>query len=161
MKKILKGRDKVKKYCKIVIYTLLVILTMSYIFSNSLQSSEISNGRSGKIVEFISSIINNKIPKETLNIIIRKLAHGTEFAILGVFLGLLTYEISKLRKQAIISFPLLISLCTAVTDEFIQSFNNRSESIKDILIDFGGAISGLLIISLVLLLIKKYRRIRF
>ena len=146
-----------KKYYKIVIYTLLVILTISYIFFNSFQPSEISNARSGKIVEFISIIINNKIPKETLNIIIRKLAHGTEFAVLGIFLGLLTREISKKRKQIMISFPLLISLCTAATDEFIQSFNNRSESITDVIIDFGGAISGLLILSLILLLAKKLK----
>lgn len=150
-----------KKYYKIIIYSILVILTMSYIFSNSFQSSEVSNGRSGTIVEFISSIINNKIPKETLNIIIRKLAHGTEFAILGIFLGLLTREISKKLGHVMISFPLLVSLCTAVADEFIQSFNNRSESINDILIDFGGAIYGLLFISLILFLTKKLRYIRF
>lgn len=150
-----------KKYYKIIIYALLVVCAVGYIFSNSIQPSQISNGRSGTIVEFISKLLNNKIPKETLNIIIRKLAHGTEFAILGIFLGLLTYEISKLRKQAMISFPLLFSLCIAVTDEFIQSFNDRTESVKDVIIDFSGAICGLLIISLVLLLIKKYRRIRF
>lgn len=148
-----------KMYYKIIIYAVLVFCTIGYIFSNSIQPVDESKEKSENVTEIISPIVDpdNKIPEEELDKTVRKFAHGIEFSVLGIFLGLLTFEISKKRRQIMISFPLLVALCTAVADEFIQSLNDRGDLVKDILIDFGGALTGLLIVSLIIWLIKKLK----
>ena len=52
---------------------------------------------------------------------------------------------------------LFFALLCAVADEFLQSFTGRTSSVRDVLIDFGGAVSGLL---LSMLLIRGVDRLR-
>lgn len=149
-----------KKYALLIVYVLLTLLIVGYIFSNSFQTVAASSERSGRVMKIVEPIINPKgtLSTEEVHKIVRKLAHGTEFAVLGIFLSLTAYEIFKLRKRILISFPLLMALCTAVTDEFLQSFNDRSPQISDVLIDFSGAVLGMVFVTLVLFLYSKVRQ---
>ena len=89
---------------------------------------------------------------------IRKLAHGVEFCILGCCMGGLLYSINAVYQHYNLFMMLFVLLSTAVIDEYIQSFMGRTSSVKDILIDFGGAVVGVLLVVIIMTMHKKYRR---
>lgn len=73
---------------------------------------------------------------------VRKIAHFTEYAILGGLLVLLF----RIRRVRLILLPWLIGTLYAVTDEWHQSFlPGRSCDPKDVLIDACGVLIGVLI----------------
>ncbi|MBQ4516711.1 MAG: VanZ family protein [Clostridia bacterium] len=146
-----------KKYSRIIIFALCVVLTLAYIFSNSLKSQEKSNDTSTKITEQIKPIIDpkNKIPTKELNHKLRKTAHCIEFGVLGIFLALLFDSIKKCFDKTDIFAPLMFALSAAVTDEYIQTFNDRGSQVEDILIDFSGAIFGLFLVFIFAMVLHK------
>ena len=76
---------------------------------------------------------------------IRKLAHATEFAALGV----LTSAYAEVRgKKLHRSWPsiMLSGVLTALLDETIQIFNGRTSAVRDVWIDSGGFALGMLLI---------------
>lgn len=111
----------------------LIVVWMIFIFIMSSFNADISSNQSGFIVNIISNIFNiNNI--DLLTLIIRKLAHFTEYFILG----LLLYNYNKNILKAII-----ICFIYAISDEVHQLFIiGRSFQIKDILIDTLGSICG-------------------
>lgn len=140
-----------------MIFALCVILTMVYIFSNSLKSQEKSNDTSTKITEQIKPIIDpeDKIPTKELNHKLRKTAHCIEFGVLGIFLALLFDGIKKCFNKTDVFAPLMFALSTAVADEYIQTFNDRGSQVEDVLIDFGGAIAGLILVFIFSMVLYK------
>ncbi|MBR3997128.1 MAG: VanZ family protein [Clostridia bacterium] len=82
---------------------------------------------------------------QTLSKITRKLAHGVEFCILGSSVGGLMVSLKPVLRRCPVFMMLFFLLGTAVTDEFIQSFTGRTSNVKDIIIDFSGAIIGMLL----------------
>lgn len=81
-----------------------------------------------------------------LNVIVRKLAHVSEYAALSVplYLFFSTFEINKSMK---IIFPFSVSVFYAATDEFHQLFvEGRSGQIRDVMIDSIGAVLGIIFI---------------
>ena len=128
--------------------TVFVILCTALIFSFSLKSREESAKDSNFVVDIIKPIIEKvfgSVP-ENLGLIIRKLAHMTEFCILSVFTALLAVKIYKYKNKALFGFAAFYVLAVAVSDEFIQYFSGRGSSVVDVVIDFSGATIGFLII---------------
>ncbi len=148
---------ELKQYAWITILILGILLNMACIFSQSLKSQEASNATSQTITEKIQPIVDpqNKIPPERFNHGLRKTAHVVEFAALGALLGLLFHQIGKLKKSRYISCPLLLTLLTAVADEWIQSFHDRGSQVVDILIDLGGGTLGIALIWIILILFTE------
>ncbi len=144
----------------IVIFALLSALCLGYIFYNSSQSGDVSNKKSGGIAKTIQKIIDpdKKIDEENFHEGVRKTAHFVEFSVLGVCLGGLFISIYYKYKKKYFSLPLLLSLLSAVTDEFIQTFTERTSKVTDVLVDFGGAATGLGTALLCLLAICFTRR---
>ena len=130
-----------------------VVLVLCFIYGNSLQNGEESMQTSDAVVEVVKPIVDPKdqIEDETFSTIVRKLAHFTEFfllgmAICGVMLSARAYpRLASVRA----SEALLFALLCAVADEFLQSFTGRTSSVRDVLIDFGGALCGMLLTMLV------------
>lgn len=91
-------------------------------------------------VSFIKNMTKNE-----LDHLIRKFAHGFEFALLGLALCLL-FSIFNIKRYNVIIYSLFLVLFTAVVDETIQlKIPNRGSSTMDVLIDFcGGIISCIL-----------------
>ena len=54
-------------------------------------------------------------------------------------------RLASVRASELLFFALLC----AVADEFLQSFTGRTSSVRDVLIDFGGALCGMLLTMLV------------
>lgn len=132
---------------KKIINTILTLIWMILIFTMSSFNATESSNQSNFIVDIISNIINiNNI--ELLSLIIRKLAHFTEYFILGIFVYNAVNSYNKKTYSAII-----ICILYAISDEIHQIFvPGRSCQILDILIDSIGSITGIHIT----ILLNKY-----
>lgn len=135
---------------KKIISFIVLILWMIVIFSFSSADANKSTGTSDKVIttmiEIKDKITNNETPNNEKEIIvknssfyIRKIAHITEYLILGflMFNLLNQYSVTK------IYYAIGLSILYSCTDEFHQLFiNGRSGSIKDVLIDSIGILIG-------------------
>lgn len=140
-----------KRQNRLVFFIILSVLVLCFIFSNSLQSGPESNAQSGRVAQWLQPILNpfGRIPADTFHKIVRKLAHFTEFAALGVCLFGWVCNLSKQPKRP----WLLAGMCAlpaAVADETIQRFTGRTAMLRDVLLDASGAAFGIIITALLL-----------
>ena len=75
---------------------------------------------------------------------LRKLAHFGEFALLGLELAGLFF-LNRGRSFKSVCLSALCALAAASADETIQLFSGRAAMLKDVLLDFSGALTGILI----------------
>ena len=108
-------------------WRVLCALWIAAIFLHSLMPAELSKAESGGLLAWLAVLF----PGLTHHLL-RKLAHFSEFAVLGVLLS----QCFRVR----VSRPLLAGLLCALCDETIQLFvPGRSGEIRDLWIDFAGA----------------------
>lgn len=115
-----------------------VLGLLLFIWSNSAMSGTDSSGMSDKVIVLLERLFGpvTNLPKVTW--FIRKLAHMSEFALLGFCLGWFWYLWQKPGKETF-SLPLLCGLMTACVDETIQIFSpGRNSSLRDVWIDMSG-----------------------
>lgn len=125
---------KNKRNLIIVIIWMLIIFIMSSF--NSTQSSNQSNF----IVDIIANIFNIT-NTSTLSIIIRKLAHYTEYLILGI----LVINLNNNKNKGLY-LSVIVCFLYAISDELHQSFvPGRRCQLVDVTIDFIGALTGIFI----------------
>lgn len=141
------------------LFLILGILTTIFIFYLSFQtginSSEISNKITISLYNFLK--LENKIQLEQFHTIIRKLAHFSEFFILGIFWSL--YYLTKNKKKLPLSNTMIHGLITAIVDEVIQTFiPGRSGEVFDVLIDFSGVLLSVIFIVVIKMIIKIKKR---
>ena len=124
---------------------LLVALMVIFIFSNSAASAGTSNGMSLTVSEWVRPVLNTVgLHPETdfLNFVIRKLAHFSEYALLGCLIAV-AYRLqpwSWMKSKA----ALLPFFINPVLDENLQRFSaGRSCELRDMLIDSAGMAAGL------------------
>ena len=129
--------------------TLLLIATVCFIWSNSMVSREGSASLSRRITAWLNGI---GIP--VTHYFVRKAAHFCEFGLLGCELMLLLGLGSGVRLQSL-SNAAFAALLTAVTDETIQIFSDRGSQVQDVELDFSGALTGILFVSLLILIQKR------
>ncbi len=134
---------------------LLLSATIAFIWFNSFLGREDSASLSRMIYEWLLSV-GIPIPSEHF---IRKLAHFCEYGLLGCELTALFWLRSGLRFQSLCNSA-FAALLTAVTDETIQIFSGRGSALTDVLLDFSGAVTGILFMSLLIHLIGKRTRQR-
>ncbi len=88
-----------------------------------------------------------------LNKIVRKVAHFAEFALLGFLASALLLHLRRrwkwLRRWMTWVFPTVFCLLYAISDEVHQIFSNRGPAVKDVLIDFAGAVAGIILIQVI------------
>ena len=143
----------------IVLFVLISLLLTCYIFSNSLQKPVDSNNKSNTISDKLQSIIDPefKIEKKDFRKYTRKAAHFIEFAALGISLAIVFLCVYIKNSKLFVSLPLFLVLSVAVIDEFIQNFNGRTSCLKDVLIDFSGSISGILIVFTIAIICRRMK----
>lgn len=130
-----------KRYKYVIIFSFVSIITVAFIFGNSIKSSEASNEISGSIAEELYALFD-EVDYDLFHKIVRKTAHFLEFSVLGVFLSLTMMSFYQISGATHVSVVLFISLFVAVADEFIQSFTDRTSAVADVLIDFSGSLFG-------------------
>jgi len=150
-----------------IILSILLLCTFVLIFGFSSQDGEKSGGISQKITQVITSNINSiqeleKIEKEEvlnkIEYVVRKLAHFSIYAVVGILLmGLLcTYEIENNKR---ILITVIVGMLYAVSDEIHQGFiPGRSPQFTDVLIDTFGVITGALCSMIILKKRKIYEK---
>lgn len=145
-----------------IISSLLLIGWMGLIFYLSHQNADDSSLLSGGLIEKVIGFLFPDISVEalenlvvSLQFIVRKGAHFTIYAVLGVlsFITFITYNAMPLALRTFLS--LLVSVVYSVSDEYHQTFvKGRSGELRDVLIDSAGALLGI-ILSLVIYVIHK------
>ena len=136
---------------KKVILTTLTILWMGLIFilsnDTATESKEKSNTIIDKTVYKICQVVSNDCKKREVrnkySYIIRKIAHFTEYFILGVLV------IFTLREYGIknVFMPILFCIIYASSDEIHQLFiKGRTGSIIDVIIDSSGSLTSILLL---------------
>lgn len=133
---------------KKVLYWLLLIFWMIIIFSFSAQSGDQSNGLSWSVAERLSGLLKIQSGAELFELMhhfIRKAAHFTEYAILGVLWNLALSSYPKLESKRWL-IALGASAAYAGFDELHQYFiGGRTAAVLDVIIDTSGAFFGILV----------------
>ena len=142
-----------------ILYILLGLIVF-FIWDNSMQNGGSSDGFSLLFAETLTPIVN-KLGFHgniwILNRIVRKLAHLTEFTILG---SLLYTILRRYITYGTVIKTIGLGMFIACLDEFIQLFSpGRSSQFSDILIDTVGVITGILVVKLVYYI--RYKRSTF
>ena len=131
-----------------ILYIVLCLIVF-FIWDNSLQNGGTSDGFSLIFAKWIAPIAN-KLGFYgniwALNRIIRKLAHLTEFTILG---GVLYVVLRRYIEYGTVVKTIGVGIVIASLDEFIQLFSlGRSYKLFDVLIDTVGIIIGISVVKL-------------
>ena len=127
------------KWMTVLRYVLIVLIiaTVLFIFIQSMLPKDKSKEESDAVGGIISEIIPPDTPAgEYVQKNIRKIAHFTEFAVLGAEVAL--YLILFMPKIRYMLFAYPTALILAFFDESIQIFSGRGPSISDVWIDFFG-----------------------
>lgn len=140
---------------KIRLWLFIVICNILFIWGNSLLPGSVS----GAISKFVSYVVYQVILGQP-NVgggghgLMRKVAHFTEFACLGVFLSRFLFWFEKRRIYALAG-AFLVACC----DETIQRFvPNRGPSFKDVMIDTSGAVVGMLLLFVGYACVKRHKK---
>lgn len=137
-----------------IIFTIGVLASIAFIFSNSLESGAISSERSQAVMHYMNAILDRIGLGPVSEHSVRKLAHFAEYCLEGMLLTL-CLRVYTARFVRHISWPLLGGLLTAVTDETIQKYvSGRSSQLTDVWIDFAGIVAGLMVALVILLIVR-------
>jgi len=148
-----------KRKYRLVLFAILSLLVLCFIFGNSLQGGEASNAVSGGVSSWLKPILDpfDLISDVFFHILVRKLAHFTEFAALGFCLTGMVLNMNVTTKQRRY-LPALWAFLAACTDETIQRFTGRTSAFKDVCIDFSGAVFGIMLVWVIVWLWRKGKR---
>lgn len=141
---------------------------MAVIFCFSARDADESEKDSYRVGLAVGKIIvsdfNQKTEEEQLEFAkkidypVRKTAHATEYAVLGILLLGVFYN-GNSKKIKNVSLPLIISILYASTDEIHQLFvPGRSGKPFDVMIDGCGAFVGIIITMLIIKLINNHHK---
>ncbi len=145
-----------------LIFMILSLIWMVVIFCFSSRDADESEKDSYKVGLTVGKIVipdfEEKSEVEQLEFAqkidhsVRKAAHATEYAILGMLLVGVFYPMGKLG----LLLPFILSALYAVTDEIHQVFvPGRDGNATDVMIDSSGALIGVLILFIIIFLKKK------
>lgn len=158
----------IKKF--IVIILLILSLGGMYYFSS--QNGEISTKQSNSVIDIVDEIRQEVTLKDDklINIkekifnklkiygnksyVVRKIAHFSIYACIGIAITLFIYLFSnKIFLSAILAF--ILSIAYALFDEYRQlSVDGRAGSLKDVFIDSMGALTGIACIFIILVMCR-------
>lgn len=146
-----------KKSVLLICVLILTVGWMLLIFGFSSQSGTESQGLSSLLAKPLTKLLmqfgRERSAEEeaafyaNVELVVRKIAHLTEFAVLGGLLTLL-FQCLRIRK---LSWPLLGGVMYAALDEWHQSFTpGRTSAWTDVLIDSCGVLIGVFICSCII-----------
>ena len=133
------------------LFTALILVNLALIWGNSLMTGEDSGSLSGGIVEWLSRFLP-MIGTEAGHHFLRKAAHFSEFALLGILTGTRRISGGNVLTLSLSGFGLAV----ACIDETIQLYvPGRGSSLIDVWIDSAGFVTGLLLVMFGYTLIRK------
>ena len=142
-----------KDKLKAIILIIMTLCVVAFIFMHSLTPATLSAEESGAVTDWLT----NLIPFQLTDHIVRKMAHFTEYSVLGFLTSFTVYSFKK--PTGGIFIKLFVTLFTAVIDETIQlNVPGRSGQVTDVLLDFSGAVTGIIVSTLLILIYLLYKK---
>ena len=149
-----------KKYLAIITWTIISLVLVCFIFSNSFAckevSIELSRGITDLLYDCVKSIL--KLSFDEFHGLVRKVAHFVEFALFGASVWMTMDSARNLGRRFNVETVLFLSLTVAVIDEFIQSFTGRGSAVGDVILDFAGALFGIVITAVIIHLANRKKQ---
>lgn len=144
----------------IAVVSVLLVLTLAFIWRNSMESIPESQAKSLDLVAILKPILEPIIGEgKVTDHFVRKTAHFCEFALLGAELRLLFLLLGFGTVQGHMN-ALFAALAAGVTDETIQYFYDRGSMVLDVVLDFCGAFFGALVLLLIALGVRHREKRR-
>lgn len=129
----------------------LLIAVLVFIWGNSILPGEVSQDFSDWVKSLLAPVFSGGGSGSGGSGLLRKIAHYTEFTVLGILLGWL---FGMLRRGKLL--PVGCGVTAACVDETIQFFvPGRSPGLKDVVIDSLGVLTGLILLWIGHTIIKK------
>lgn len=131
-----------------------------FIWGNSIRTATQSAQQSGTVLMWVAPMLRGwEIPMEVGHTLLRKLAHVSEYGLLGSLwateLWLGRYD----QRGRCVAIRLGFCMLTAFLDETIQLFvPGRSGEVRDIWIDTSGALLGILVVCMIGYVINRKNR---
>lgn len=153
-------RSRTKRNGSRIVWYILTILMILFIFLQSMMNADVSHNESAGLTSVVNSWLSTiGINFQLANGFLRKFAHFFEYAVLGGFTACVAWTYVHTPKKHIFKM-MFVCLATAVADEFIQLYSpGRAGLITDVVLDFSGALSGILIMLLLFFIYRKIRKI--
>ncbi|MCD7928482.1 MAG: VanZ family protein [Oscillospiraceae bacterium] len=146
--------------CLVGLNCLLLAALLCFIWGNSMLSRAQSSQESAAVLAAVEPLLELVVgPGNVTEHLVRKLAHFTEFALLGALsVSLLT--LLDRRRVRHLAAALTFGLACAAADETIQIFSDRGNQLSDVALDFSGCLTGALIVFFLALAFVRLRRRR-
>ena len=144
-----------------ILKVLLVLAALAFIWGHSLVPADQSSRESEWFLNLARPVVmavgwclqKLGISAAEPSVLVRKMAHFTEYAVLGALMYLL-FSTPKKRSRGLL--PAAACFAAAVVDEFLQRFAvGRAPALRDVGIDFGGACLGILLAAAILALLHR------
>ena len=127
-----------------LVLLVLIVATFVFIWTNSMEGPEESNEKSRWVMQLITPFLEIFVGKGNVTgFMVRKLAHFTEFGLLGAELTLMLILRKRKSIQWLVNIASLFFV-TAAIDETIQIFADRGSTLLDVWLDAFGAVCGIL-----------------
>ncbi len=131
-----------KKILAWILFLLWLVVIFFFSSQNGQSSSDLSNG----LLNFLEEFTRLPLTNEFFSFLIRKLAHFTEYLILGILSCNLVKQYRSLNKMEYLAI-LLFCITYAISDEVHQMFvNGRSPQVFDVFVDSLGSSVGIFLI---------------
>lgn len=131
-----------------VFWGLLVISVIGVIWWHSMQNGVASHAESRRVLAWVlARIPGTAVAPYLSDGVIRRLAHLTEYATLGVVLSIFSVLISRHSHKA---WVLLIGIGVASIDEYIQLLaGGRTSTWHDVVLDGVGCMIGIVLVMVI------------
>lgn len=129
---------------------LLIVLTLLFIWGNSMQSGDVSGSMSGGVKAWLESALGFPVNE----FLLRKAAHFSEYALLGAECAFLLRALCAAHGSRLLLLP-CAGFFAAAIDETIQIFSGRGSSLLDVWLDFSGFLTGFFAIYILFCLLSR------
>ncbi len=130
--------------------TAVTVLLLAFIFGNSAAEGEDSGQLSLLVTQWLNGLLDSlHAPFDLSHHFVRKLAHFTEYSLLGASLTVTARAWrSAPWRMGMVWLPLVCGAVTAALDEWLQTFvPDRHGCVSDALLDFCGVLWAALAVS--------------
>lgn len=144
-----------------VVLTFVTICFAGFIFANSLLPGQVSGNNSSFVQQLIQGFFDwLRAPVTITEYFIRKSAHFLEFCAFGILVMTTIRQYTPTPARHL-PLGLFIGLAVPVADELIQHFvEGRSSQVTDVVLDFSGFVTGLVLFFLFCVLFVRKRKIQ-
>lgn len=128
------------------VLTILLLLNLCFIWTQSLLPGELSSGESGTLFRLLEPLLTVLWGGGNVSEwMLRKTAHFTEFGVLGCLAVCRGLAAGRHISRQFLLRCIFFCWFVAFIDETLQIFSGRGSCIPDVWLDLSGAVCGILV----------------